>query len=203
MNAQPTTRRRITALAAAVCLAGLPAATVGRADNREALEYEVKAAMLVNFAKFVDWPAQAFPDSRAPLVIALVGRDPFGGLIEETVRDRVVGGHPIVVRKLEALPARESAAHIVFLARSEKRRSADLLAALAGRPVLTVSDAEGFTQAGGMIGLSIENERVAFQVNRGAAQRAGLSISSRLLKLASSIADSGPAAAAVGGGPPK
>lgn len=200
MNAQPTTRRRLAVLAAGVCLVG---AAVGRADHREALEYEVKAAMLVNFAKFVDWPAQAFADGRAPLVIALVGRDPFGGLIEETVRDRSVGGHPIVVRKLDAPPPRESAAHIVFLARSEKRRSADLLAAVAGRPVLTVSDAEGFTQAGGMIALSIENERVAFQVNRAAAQRAGLSISSRLLKLASSISDSGPAAGAAAGGPAK
>lgn len=154
----------------------------------ESLEYEVKAAMLANFAKFVEWPAQAFADPRAPLVIAVSGKDPFGALLDETVRHKTIGGHPVVVKRFDALPAKDTV-HILFLPRSERRLAPQLIAALAARPVLTVSDAAGFLEAGGIIGLGLEDQRVRFSVNLGASQRAGLKISSRLLKLASSTTE--------------
>ena len=172
------------------CLLGLMAAACGlmfaaESHDAESLEYEVKAAMLANFAKFVEWPAQEFADPRAPLIIGVIGKDPFGTLLDETVRDKTVGGHPIIVKRFDGLPAKD-AAHILFLPRSERRLSAQLIAAFAARPVLTVSDTVGFPDAGGIIGLGIEDQRVRFRVNLGASHRAGLKISSRLLKLASS-----------------
>lgn len=178
------TTRAVGWLAAACAVLG--AAAPGDSTAAESLEYEVKAAMLANFAKFVEWPAQEFADPRTPLVIGVVGKDPFGALLDETVREKTVGGHPIIVKRFDALPDAKEPVHILFLPRSERRLAPQLIALFAARPVLTVSDAAGFPDSGGIIGLGIEDQRVRFRVNLGASNRAGLKISSRLLKLASS-----------------
>ena len=151
--------------------------------------------MLANFAKFVEWPETAFANAQAPVVIAVVGRDPFGRLLDEGVRDKTAGGRPIVVRRWDRLPAKEPV-HMVFLARGEGKRLTEVLETAAGRAALTVSDLDGFARAGGMIELRLQDQRVGFEVNLPAAQRVGLRISSRLLKLAWT-----PASESVGGAP--
>ena len=169
-------------LAALLWLAS-PAPPLTAATSDSAPEYEVKSAMLANFAKFVEWPETAFASGQAPVVIAVVGRDPFGRLLDDGVRDKTAGGRPIIVRRWDKLPAKEPV-HMVFLARSEGKRLTEVLEATAGRSALTVSDLDGSAKSGVMIELRLQDQRVGFEVNLPAAQRAGLRISSRLLKLA-------------------
>ena len=168
---------------AVLWLAGPLVLWLTAATSDSALEYEVKSAMLANFAKFVEWPEAAFANAQAPVVIAVVGRDPFGRLLDDGVREKTAGGRPITVRRWDRLPAKEPV-HMVFLARSEGKRLTEVLEAAAGRAALTVSDIDGFARSGGMIELRLQDQRVGFEVNLPAAQRVGLRISSRLLKLA-------------------
>jgi len=151
---------------------GLSAQTAG-------LEYQVKAAMLYNFAKFVEWPE----DDRGPLVVGVLGKDPFGGVLEETLRDKTVHGRPIVVRKYHTL-GELGASHILFIARSEKKFVPEILEPLHKLGVLTVADIDQFAQSGGAIGFTIDGGRIRFEINLEAARRAGLEISSKLLRLA-------------------
>ena len=165
---------------AALCMVSMALAA---GEPQSAAEYEVKAAMLVNFTKFVEWP-----DASGPLVIGLLGRDPFGHALEAVLEEQRTGpGRQIVVRREAQVP--KDAVHVLFIARSERRRMAECLAQLAGRPVLTVSDAEGFARLGGMIEFILEDDRVRFGCNAKAAQKAGVRISSRLLNLATANVD--------------
>ncbi|MEZ5356574.1 MAG: YfiR family protein [Bryobacteraceae bacterium] len=147
------------------------------------LEYRVKAAMLYNFTRFVEWPAAALGDPAAPLVIGIVGENPFGSSLEETVRDKSVWGRRIVVRQFPSLPVAERI-QVLFVAKPEHRKFPELLAKLQGRAVLTVSDADGFTAMGGIVGFFTEDNKIRFRVNRAAAAGSSLLISSKLLRLA-------------------
>ncbi len=186
---------RLGRLWAALCVLSVGLAG-GEPDT--AAEYEVKAAMLVNFSKFVEWP-----DGSGPLTIGVIGRDPFGPSLDAVIREqRSATARPIVVRR-EAQLSKEPV-HVLFIARSERRRMPELLGQVAGRAVLTVSDAEGFVRQGGMIEFTLEDDRnahrVRFACNVKAAQKAGVRISSRLLKLATVTVESGGGPALVGGG---
>jgi hypothetical protein len=145
-------------------------------------EYQVKAAFLYNFAKFVEWPAEVFQDNK-PFVIGIVGHDPFGGLIDEAVSGKTVRDRKITVNRYSKI---EDAAnsHILFVAGSEGEEVARILKRLGKAPVLTVSDIERFAEEGGMIQLVTDQNRVRFAVNVAAVDRAGLKPSSQLLKLA-------------------
>lgn len=173
----------MVALSAVLWLAGPPVPWMTAASADSAPEYEVKSAMLANFAKFVEWPEATFANAQAPVVIAVVGRDPCGRQLDDSVRDKTAGGRPIIVRRWDKLPAKEPV-HMVFLARSEGKRLIEVLEATSGRAALTVSDLDGFARSGGMIELRLRDQRVGFEANVPAVQRAGLRISSRLLKLA-------------------
>jgi hypothetical protein len=148
-------------------------------------EYQVKAAFLYNFAKFVEWPTQAFPADDTPITIGILGKNPFGADLERTVRDKSVNGRPLAVRSL-ASPDDSALKHcqIIFIYPMEKSRLGEILAKLKGTPALTVSETEGFTQAGGMINFIMEGRKVRFEINDAAATQAGLKISSKLLSLA-------------------
>lgn len=141
---------------------------------------EVKAAFLCGFAEFVDWPSLGKSD---PVTIGILGRDTFGPLLEETVKNRALQTRPIVVRRVSTLPE-ALRCQIVYVSASEKHALEDTLRALGRANILTVSDIEEFAERGGMIGFRIEEKRVRFSVNTEAVDRAGLQISSRLLKLA-------------------
>jgi hypothetical protein len=150
-------------------------------------EYEVKAAFLYNFARVVEWPAEAGQDPGAPFVVAILGRDPFGAVLDETVAGKTVGGRPIEVRRvLHVEEARD--AQIVFVSPSERANLAAILKALERPGVLTVGDTEGFATQGGAINFTVQARRVRFEINPAAAEQARLKMSSQLLKLAVLVA---------------
>ena len=169
------------ATAVASAMAVLACCSTGRAQ--EMPEYAVKAAFICNFAKFVDWPTNAFAATNAPLVIGVFGDDPFGNYLRDAARKiRVVKGHPLQVRKV-TFTAELSRCHILFFSSSLKRD--DTQALLRNLPrVLTVSDMDGFIKAGGIIRFFTEGDRIRFDINAAAARDAGLNISSKLLMLA-------------------
>jgi hypothetical protein len=151
---------------------------------QEALsEYQVKAAYLFNFLKFVEWPGDAFPDALAPIVIGIVGDDPFGSALPEVVTGKTVQGRDLVIRRYHA-GENFRGASILFISASEKKRLPQILAGLRGGGVLTVSDMEGFLASGGMIQFLSENDRVRFGIDVTATSQARLKVSSKLLSLA-------------------
>jgi hypothetical protein len=154
----------------------LPGTAAPRAD-----EYRVKAAFLFNFAKFVEWPASAFPSQAAPLNVCVLGADPFGDVLEETLKGRSVGGRSIVARRLAEV---EPGCHLLFVSGSERRRLAVIAEQLRSESVLTISEDEGFNALGGMIELFTEGESVQFNISPSAVERSGLHASARLIALA-------------------
>lgn len=164
-------------------LAGASAAFAQSASR----EYQVKAVFLFNFAQFVDWPAATFPTRDAPLVIGVLGDDPFGPLLEEAVRGEKAGGHPLEVRHYDSFE--QADCQILFISRSETGRLEPVLAALNGRPILTVSDVENATRRGAMIRFVNESNRIRLRINLEVAKRAGLTISSKLLRAAEIVGD--------------
>lgn len=167
---------------AAVCL------LVGAGGLRAATpEYQVKAVFLFNFAHFVEWPAAAFADTQSPLVIGVLGDDPFDTALDETVRDEKVSGHPLVIRRFRR--AEDIAdCHILFISRSETPRLGEILGRLRGRSILTVGDVAGFALAGGIIRFVTENNKTRFRINVETARAARLTISSKLLRPAEIVA---------------
>ncbi len=159
------------------------AATALAGQTGRASEYQVKAVFLFNFAQFVDWPADAFPDSAASLVICILGDDPFGGFLDQTVRDEHVGGRALAIRRYRSASEIETC-HILFISRTAGERPEDVVAGLKHRPILTVSDADRFAERGGMIRFVTDRNRIRLQINLGAAEAAHLTISSKLLRLA-------------------
>jgi hypothetical protein len=146
-------------------------------------EYQVKAAFLFNFAKFVEWPPDAFTRTDEPIGICVLGQNPFGSGLEETVRGKVVGHRTFVVVQIPDTQ-HISGCHIVFICASAGRRSVSLLDDLRSKRVLTISETDGVNWGGGVIGLSLKDGRVRIEIDPAAAERAGLRISSKLLSLA-------------------
>ncbi len=153
---------------------------------QSATEYQVKAAFLFNFAKFVEWPADAFSGTDAPLQICLLGQDPFGHEFEEVIGDKSVNGHRIEVIHPSGVPQARGC-QIIFVAFSEKRQAPEILRGLRGANVLTVGDSPGFAGIGGVINFVVADGRVRFEINMKAAERAHLKISARLLTVAKLI----------------
>jgi hypothetical protein len=159
-------------------------AVVARAQS--ASEYQVKAAFLFNFAKFVEWPADAFPSGDAPLQICVFGRDPFRGDFEQVIEDKAVNGHRLEIIHPSGVP-QARACQILFVVSAEKPQIREILQGLRGASVLTVGDAAGFAKAGGIINFVLDENRVRFEINPKAAERAHLKISARLLTVAKLI----------------
>lgn len=149
------------------------------------VEYQVKAAFVNNFIKFIDWPEAVFPDNKTPLIINVVGETP---LLEalKTLEDTKVKGHPLSIRSAKGLQDLD-VSHIAFVSFSEKHRVNEILYSLGGRNILTVGETEGFCEAGGIINFTRVNDKIHFEINIEAAQKAGLTISSKLLRLATIV----------------
>lgn len=147
-------------------------------------EYEVKAAYLYNFGKFVKWPDSAAGGDTFP--ICVLGRDPFSGALDSTVQGESIGGKPIQARRV-AEPQDAASCRIVYVSPSEGKHLKEVLSALKKASALTVSDIPGFSSDGGMIEFVNDNGRVRFQVNLEAAKSAGLTLSSELLKVATKV----------------
>lgn len=146
-------------------------------------EYQIKAVFVFNFSHFVEWPLRAFTAPNEPFVIGVLGGDPFGPHLEETVRGESVDAHPLVVRRFTDV-AQVGDCQILFIDRSESAQLDQILAALDHHSVLTVSDLDGASQRGVMIQFATENNHVRLRINAESARAAGLTISSNLLRLA-------------------
>jgi hypothetical protein len=171
-----TLRRAAAIVAVLLALAAGP----GRAQAPPT-EYQVKAVFLFNFSQFVDWPAAAFADRRSPLVIGVLGRDPFGATLDEIVRGETVNGRPLAVRRYESIEQLDTC-HILFIERSQVEQFDTIIAALKGRSILTVGDFAGFARRGGIIRFVTVGNKIRLRVNLVAAQQARLTISSKLLR---------------------
>ena len=162
----------------ALLLAGAPQAPVRAMSPTE---YQLKAVFLFNFAQFVDWPQESFPEAQTPLVIGVLGEDPFG-----TYLDDIVSGERVNNRQLEIQRYRQvdeiKTCHILFISQSESKRLEQIVADLKGRSILTVSDSVGFARSGGMIRFVTERNKLRLKINLEAATAANLTISSKLLR---------------------
>jgi hypothetical protein len=166
----------------------LDSGVTGRAAGQgvASSEYVVKAAFLYHFAQFVEWPATAFHDANSPYVYCTVGLDPFRGALDSALKDKTVGTRAFEVRHLkQALEVQ--GCHVVFLGESPKRQVGQATAALQGSPVLLVGESEEFLEEGGMIGFLLEDNKVRFEVNLEATDKAGLKLSAKLLALAKTV----------------
>jgi hypothetical protein len=146
-----------------------------------AVEYQVKAAFLFNFAKFVEWPSRAFPATNSAFNICLAG-DPFRGAVEKTIQGERWNGRPLAVKRIDSASS-VPGCHIVYVSRSVPR-DMEILMAAANAPVLTVGEAADFITAGGIIRFTASGRRIRFEINPEAAERVSLRVSSRLLRLA-------------------
>lgn len=150
-------------------------------------ERHIKALFLYNFAKFVDWPAEL---PAGPICIAVVGDDPFAAILDQVVSGKTVHGQGFVVRRAPAESQLQDC-QMVFVSGTDRKRIGAVLGALKGSAVLTVGESRGFARAGGVINFEIVNNRVRFEVNVDAAERARLRLSSKLLSLAIIVHDGG------------
>lgn len=147
-------------------------------------EYKLKAAFLINFTKFVVWPAQALPEGIA-ITICIVGMDPFGLVLDNgSVPGQAIDNHPLVIKRI-SVPAALHTCHVAFISSAET--VAEVLPLLRNLPVLTVSDTEEFLQQGGMINFINDSKNISFEVNLPVVRKAGITISSKLLALARSV----------------
>lgn len=146
-------------------------------------EYKVKAAFLYNFAKFVEWPGEALSDEGSPIVIGIVGADPFGSALDRTIKGQTAQGRPLAVRRLKSGQDLKGC-HILFISASETRRIPQILDGIRGSSILTVSEVEQFAHIGGIINFFIEQNKLRLEINVDTAGRARLKISSKLLSVA-------------------
>lgn len=160
----------------------LPGAGWSRAQDSPTSEYQLKAAYIYKFTSFVEWPASALPHDDSPFVIGILGDNPFNDDLQKTVAGKKILDHPIKVVPLAHLNAATNC-HILFISSSEKNRLPEILRTLGQTSVLTVGEMERFTQAGGIINLTREGNKIRFEISDDAAKRAGLKISSKLLSL--------------------
>ena len=149
-------------------------------------EYQLKGAFLFNFAKFIDWPAAAFANNQSPLTLCILGRDPFGRDLDETVQGQSMGNRAFSVRRIGQAP-RDHSCQILFVSLSESSRFEQIVNAVRNLPILTVGEDQEFIRASGMIGFVVEDNKIRFEINLDVAERAGIKLSSKLLKLAKTV----------------
>lgn len=148
-----------------------------------AQEYQVKAVFLFNFAQFVEWSPDEFPEAETPLIIGVLGEDPFGSYLDETVQGEKIDSHSLIVQRYKKIEDVKNC-QILFIGYKKKDQIRQVLAKVNEKDVLTVSDAANFAQLGGVIEFFTEEGRIRIRVNLDAAKNASLSISSKLLRVA-------------------
>ena len=170
-------------LLATACWPGLPAAAAEPASTKE---YEVKAAFLYNFTKFVEWPEEKFAATNSPIVIGVLGRNPFGTALEEMIKNRKVNGRGIQLKQIDSV-AEVPGLHVLFVSNGDSERFAGLADALQEGSVLGVGESEALLKRGGAIMFALEGDKVRFELDINSAERARLKISAQLQKLARKV----------------
>ena len=176
----------IVLIAACAMLVNMPYA---HAESRLSREYQIKAAFLYNFAKFVEWPAEAFVDDSAPIIFGVLGEDPFGDILDQTIKDKILNNRKLVIKRIEKFEEDQDLAdcHILFISSSEEKLLEKIVETLGDLSVLTVGEMKQFAQRGGIINFVIKRNKVRFEVNVDAAKQVRLRISSKLLNLANVV----------------
>ena len=188
-TARPSAPRRFAclfALALACATCGAAAQPQPRVASAASPEYAVKASYLYKLALFIDWPPTEFASPDAPFRVCVAGEDPFGDFLKDAVAGRSLGTHPFQVQLVALAPATDC--QILFLGRLSRKRASQALAAVAGKPVLTVVDS-ATPYSGGIVQFVVDRGRVRFQIDTVAAARNHIPISSKLLNLALAVTD--------------
>lgn len=155
-------------------------------EAQEPAEYQVKAAFLYNFTRFVEWPPEAFPKPNDPIMICILGENPFGSALEQITRGKLVSDRSIRVKEVGS-GQEGRACQVLFISSSERKEIRAILGELRGASVLTVGDAQRSAEEGCIIEFLLENNKVRFEINTTAADHARLKISSKLLNLAKAV----------------
>lgn len=175
-------RLRFT-IAVLLCLSLAARVHAQSSDSSESSEYLIKAGFIYNFAQLVQWPAGTFAQADSPIVIGIFGPDPFGGIIDRVIENKKLDGRSLVVKRLKR-GASIKDCNILFVSAAEASHLDEVIQSTKGMPILTIGETPGFAVHGGVINLTLEGNKVRFEVNIDAAKQANLSISSRLLALA-------------------
>lgn len=176
-------RSRRLIIAIMICFGCVLGANAQALDSSDSSEYLIKAGFIYNFAQLVEWPPSAFPQSDSPIVIGILGSDPFGTTIDRIVENKKIHGRGLVIKRVKWGTDLKDC-DILFVSSSETARIDELIHAVKGMPILTIGETPSFARRGGVINLIVEDNKVRFEVNVDAARQAGLNISSRLLALA-------------------
>jgi hypothetical protein len=182
------TRRAVLCLVVALLLESATSRTTFAQAPVDERVY--KATFLFNFAQFVEWPPASFADPREPIVIGVLGQDPFGTILEDLVEGDLAQGRSLTVHRFSKVED-VKVCHILFVSASERASFSRIFAALKGRPVLTVGDVPGFAAGGGIIGFVNDGKFVRMQANLAAARASGLTISSNILRLSTIVRGAG------------
>jgi hypothetical protein len=150
-------------------------------------EYEVKAAFIYNFTRFVEWPTNSFESTNSPIVIGILGKDPFGKILENVIKDETVKNRKLELKRYSKIEDITSNCHILFISKSEESKLPQILKYLEGKDVLTVGDFEGFAVGGGIIRLLTYEDKVKLRINLATAKRTNMVISSQILRAAEII----------------
>lgn len=181
------TRWRLAAAATAAIL--LACAMAARPQNNPS-EYQVKAAFLFNFAKFVEWPPDTFPNAIAPITVCVFRHDPFGSALDDVIRGKTINNRELAARRIHELTELKSC-QVLFVDEREEKQLPDILATLKGASSLVVGEGTDFAERGGSIQFFLENNKLRFAINVDAVQRSRLQASSKLLALARIVHDGG------------
>ena len=174
-------------IALLLCLSTAFGAGAQSADSSASAEYLIKAGFIYNFAQLVQWPPVAPAQTDSPIVIGILGTDPFGPVIDRVIQDKKLDGRNLVVKRLKwsKEPFKDlKDCNILFVSSSEKEHLDDVIRMVKSLPILTIGETPGFAMHGGIINLTLEGNKVRFEVNIEAAKQANLNVSSRLLALA-------------------
>jgi hypothetical protein len=174
--------RRRTISILSLSLIWLLAGGTAQTQQSPPTEYQLKAAFVFNFARFVEWPKSAFATPTSPLVIGILGDNPFRDDLTKMVGNKSVDTHPVVTREFHSVTEATNC-HILFISTSEKKKLPEILQSLKGTSVLTVAEMERFIETGGMINFFPEGTKIRFQINQDTATSAGLKVSSKLMSL--------------------
>jgi hypothetical protein len=164
----------------------LPLLGMARAQAGAPTEYQVKAAYLYNFTRYVEWPDSAFAAPESPFVVGVVGHDPFGPTLDKILDGRTMNGRPFLVKRFKHADDVQPC-QLLFVGEYETDKLPRILSHLGNAGTLTVGESYGFLQHGGAINFLIEDNHVRFEINLNAADRCGLKISSKLLALARNV----------------
>ena len=180
---QPRALVRLLRIGATGLILASLSAPVRSASESTGREHQIKAAALYNIIAFTDWPDTAFSTPDAPLVLAVLGQGPIASLLDQFVENETWRGRRIEIRKISS-STQATGCHVLYIARSAHGSWRTVAGQLARQPILTVSDEGNFAQQGGIVQLATDRNRLLLIVNLPAARTAGISISSKVLRLA-------------------